>query len=157
MASDLGRIETGDKTEGQEPSVVGLEVCQGTLEIDQADDVAWIAASVLFRRVGDVDDGPPSLRSHDLASFVGRDGDQPGTNLFGVAQRVESTPGDRPGALYGVVGRFGIATDDERDAGHRGAMLRDEPREGCFVTLCGEADSCDQNRRVLHGDIRHVR
>ena len=80
-----------------------------------------------------------------------------GPHLVGVAQGAQPTPGDRPGGLDGVAGRLGIAADDERDASHRSAVLRDEAREGGLVTLGGETDGGGDGRCVVHGDVRHER
>jgi hypothetical protein len=157
MAGDLGRVEAGDEPERQQSPVIGLHVGQRSLQIDQTDRVGRIAAGVLVQGVGDVDDRTTSLASDHLAGLVGRDGDQPRTHLLGVPQCVQSAPRDRPCRLDGVAGRLGITADDERDAGHGDAMLRDELRESRLVALGGEADRVRQKRCVLHGDTRHMR
>ena len=157
VAGDLARVEAGDVSQCQQPAVVWLQVGQGALEIDQTDGVGSIAAGVLLERIGDVDHRTPSLRSDHLASLIGGDGDQPRAYLVGVAQRSQSTPGDRPRGLDRVAGRFRVPADDERHAGHGRTVLRDKPRESYLVTLSGEADRVRPNRCVLHGDTRHVR
>ena len=135
----------------------GLQVGQGPLEIDQSDGVRRIATLVGLQRVGDVDHRPPPLGSDQLARLVGGDGDQPGTHLFGVAQGSQATPGDRPRSLHGVTGRLRIAADDECHAGHGGAVLRNEAREGGLVTPGGETDDGGDSRCVVHSDVRHER
>ena len=83
VAGDLARVEAGDVAKGQQPAVVGLQVCQRALQIDQADRLGGIATGVLLEHLGDVDDRTPSLRPHRLPSLVGGDGDEPGTHLSG--------------------------------------------------------------------------
>ena len=157
MARDLGRVEARDEPECEEPAVVGLELCQCALQIDEPDGVCRIVRLAGLQRVGDIDDGTSSLGTDDLARLVGGDGDQPGPHLVRIAQGVQPAPGDRPCGLNGVTGRLRIAADDECNAGHRRAVLGDEAREGCLVTLGGETDGGSHNRCVVHGDVRHAR
>ena len=132
-------------------------MCECALEVDKIDRVGGIATSVVVHRVGQIDDRPPPGTAESLAGLVGGDRDQPSAHLTGFPQRVEAAPGDRPGDLHRIPRRVRVPTDHERDAGHRGGVLGDEPREGGFIPVGRAPNRPFESCGVLHDEVRHVR
>ena len=96
-------------------------------------------------------------RRRACARLVRGDRHEPGPDLSRVTQGRQPAPGQRPGRLDRVLGHLDVADDDERDSGHRGVVLDDQPAEGGRVPRGRELHGPLERGTVLQDEVGHVR
>src|SRR6185369_1974097 len=113
--TDLGRVEAGHVTEGDQRPVVGGQApdCRDEDVVGRLPE----RVGVIGLQIGELDrdDAVAAAPADELASLVGRDAHEPWPELVGIAEAAELAPDDRPGRLRGVLGQLGVAADHLAD------------------------------------------
>jgi hypothetical protein len=86
LTRDLARIQAGDVSHREEGSFVWLQAGEGTTEIEKVDSVARIGTAEAIGADGNLGDRSTSLASQQSSRLVGRNRDQPGSNLQRIAE-----------------------------------------------------------------------